>query len=73
MMGIRRQKQWHAVAALGVAAAVITVAAAADGRNTSMAGAAAPKEMPAAAGGHQGDGKAYHHVWPVTHTTPHLQ
>ncbi|CAN6182013.1 unnamed protein product [Urochloa humidicola] len=55
-MGIRRQ-QWHAVATLSVTAAVVAVAAA-EGRNASLAGAAAapPPE--------QVDGKAYHHVWP---------
>nr|CAB3453182.1 unnamed protein product [Digitaria exilis] len=69
MMGIRRQKQWNAVAVLGVAcaaAAVVTVAAAADGQNTTLTGvvAPAPEKMAAAAAQHQGDGKAYHHVWP---------
>ncbi|CAN6217373.1 unnamed protein product [Urochloa humidicola] len=55
-MGIRRQ-QWHAIAALGVTAAVVAVVAA-EGRNSSLAGAAAappPEHV---------DGKAYHHVWP---------
>lgn len=69
MMGIRGQKQWHAMAVLGVAcvaAAVVTVAAADAGRNTSLAGAATAPEN---ATRHQGDGKAYHHVWPVTNTT----
>lgn len=62
IMGIRRRpQQWHAVAALSVAwcAAAVVAVAAADGRNTSLAGAVVappPEEM--------GDGKAYHHVWP---------
>jgi hypothetical protein len=66
-MGIRRQ-QWHAVAALAVAwccAAAAAAVAAADGRNASLAGAAAPEETGVARQQH-GDGKAYHHVWPVT-------
>ncbi|RLM84575.1 hypothetical protein C2845_PM04G15030 [Panicum miliaceum] len=59
-MGIRRQ-QWHAVAWCCAAAAAAV--AAADGRNASLAGAAAPEETGVARQQH-GDGKAYHHVWP---------
>ncbi|CAN6204228.1 unnamed protein product [Urochloa humidicola] len=69
-MGISRRQQWH-VAALGVAwwaAAVVVAVAAADGRNTSLAGAAAAAlplpEQTGVARQQQGDGKAYHHVWP---------
>jgi len=78
-MGIRRRQQWHAVAALGVAwcaAAAAVAVAAADGRNASLlagaAAAAAPEETGAARQQHGDGGKAYHHVWPVTHAQQQL-